>query len=70
MSRTCARPGCNRPAAATLSYHYAERTVWLEACHAEPHPANHDLCAAHADRLSPPLGWHLEDRRDSVVRVG
>jgi hypothetical protein len=69
MSRTCARPLCNQPAAATLSYHYAERTVWLEPVHAEPHPANHDLCANHANRLSPPNGWRLEDRRNTVARA-
>lgn len=63
MSRSCARPGCSLPATATLSYDYASRTVWLEAVHTEAHPANHDLCTRHADRLSPPNGWRLEDRR-------
>ena len=30
VSRSCARPGCGRPAVATLSYAYADGTVWLE----------------------------------------
>jgi hypothetical protein len=47
----------------TLSYHYADRVVWLEPLHPHAHPANHDLCARHADRLSVPVGWRLEDRR-------
>ena len=63
MTRSCARPGCSLPAVATLSYDYGDRTVWLEPLHAQSHPANHDLCARHADRLSPPNGWRLEDRR-------
>ena len=66
MSRTCARPGCSRPAVATLSYDYSARAVWLEPLHLEPHPATHDLCAHHAGRLSPPNGWRLEDRRAAV----
>ena len=54
-------------AVATLSYDYADRSVWLEPVHAERHLATHDLCARHADRLSPPYGWRLEDRRSSLT---
>jgi hypothetical protein len=46
-----------------LSYDYAARVVWLDHTSAEPHPANHDLCERHANRLSVPIGWQLEDRR-------
>jgi len=63
MSRTCARPGCNGAAVATLTYDYANRTAWVERLSHEPHPMTHDLCARHADGLSVPQGWHLEDRR-------
>ena len=63
MTRQCARPGCSQPATATLTYDYAGQTAWLERLAAEPHPMTHDLCATHADRLSVPQGWRLEDRR-------
>lgn len=63
MSRTCARPGCGRPAAATLSYAYAEGVVWLESLAPEPHPMVHDLCALHADGVRVPRGWELRDGR-------
>src|SRR3954447_9320815 len=58
----CARPGCGEPAAATLTYDYGERLVWLHA------PRDVDgssvaLCAAHADGLKVPVGWRCEDRR-------
>lgn len=53
-------------AMATLSYDYADRSVWLEPVQAERHLATHELCARHADRLSPPNGWRLEDRRTQV----
>lgn len=63
MSRHCARPACGAPAVATLAYDYASRTVWLGPLADAAHPSTHDLCAGHADRLSVPLGWDLDDRR-------
>lgn len=63
MTRQCARPGCAQPAVATLTYDYANQAAWLERLAREPHPMTHDLCEAHADRLSVPQGWGLEDRR-------
>jgi len=63
MSRTCARPGCNGAATATLTYDYANQGAWLERLSFEAHPMTHDLCARHAERLSVPQGWRLEDRR-------
>lgn len=63
MSRSCARPGCGRPAVATLSYAYADGVVWLEDLAAEAHPMVHDLCGAHADGVRVPRGWELRDER-------
>ena len=51
MTRSCARPGCNQSAAATLSYDYAGRTAWLHRLSDEPHPMTHDLCERHAGTL-------------------
>ena len=65
VNRRCARPGCGRPATTTLSYAYAQRTVWLDDLHAEDSPANHDLCGPHADRTQPPKGWDMSDRRQA-----
>jgi hypothetical protein len=63
MTRQCARPGCGQPATATLTYDYGAQAAWLERLSAEPHPMTHDLCEPHADRLSVPRGWRLDDRR-------
>jgi hypothetical protein len=60
--RFCARPGCGAPATVVLTFQYATRTVWLFD-QGEPDPAAIDLCARHADRLSPPRGWTAHDRR-------
>jgi hypothetical protein len=62
-SRSCAKPGCNTTASATLTYDYANRTAWVERLHDEHHPMRYDLCAAHADHLRVPNGWALQDRR-------
>lgn len=62
-NRTCARPGCSQPATATLTYDYGSQAAWLERLAPDSHPMTHDLCPAHADRLSVPQGWRLEDRR-------
>jgi hypothetical protein len=62
-TRLCAKPGCGATATASLSFHYASRTAWVDDLEPEPSPMAHDLCAAHADRLRVPLGWAREDRR-------
>ncbi|HSL58886.1 MAG TPA: DUF3499 family protein [Acidimicrobiales bacterium] len=67
MARRCARPACGDPASATLAYDYRGATVWVDDLAAEDHPMTHDLCSRHADRLSVPNGWRLEDRRRRVL---
>lgn len=65
MTRTCARPGCSKDAVATLSYAYADSTVWLEDLSPEAHPMVHDLCRMHADAVRVPRGWELRDERST-----
>lgn len=68
MSRTCARPGCDRVAIATLSYNYGDRVVWVDDLAAEAHPMVHDLCDEHAELLRIPLGWERRDGRTAAGR--
>jgi hypothetical protein len=61
----CSKPGCQRAAAAVLSYDYASRTATL----VDPIPGRIDphlyvLCAGCADKLTPPRGWELMDDRE------
>lgn len=63
MTRQCARPGCSQPAVATLTYDYSSQAAWLDRLSPEAHPMTHDQCEVHAERLSVPQGWRLEDRR-------
>ncbi len=66
VSRSCARPGCGKSASATLSYAYSDSIVVLEDLAAESHPMVHDLCNMHASNVRVPMGWSLNDVRNSM----
>ena len=61
--RQCSRTGCSERAAVTLTYHYGRSQVWLNDPIAERDPHAYDMCTRHAERLSVPSGWYLDDRR-------
>lgn len=61
--RQCSRPGCSDRAGVTLTYHYGRSQVWLDDLAPERDPHAYDLCGRHAERLSVPSGWYLDDRR-------
>lgn len=63
--RSCSRTGCRWPAAASLSFRYSSRQVWLVDL-ADPDPALYDLCPHHADTLIVPKGWDRVDQRTTT----
>ncbi len=64
---SCAR--CTTPASTLMTFDYPSRAVWLEDLEVDPAEAGgYALCTNHGDRLSPPLGWTLTDRRN-VTRL-
>ena len=67
MARQCTRQGCVHSATVTLTYQYARSSVWLDDLSLERDPHSYDLCDQHANRLTAPSGWHLEDRRQRVL---
>jgi hypothetical protein len=44
---------------ATLTYVYADRTVVLGPLAVKKEPFAYDLCAEHAEHLTPPRGWEV-----------
>ncbi|SEJ20660.1 DUF3499 domain-containing protein [Demequina mangrovi] len=58
-TRQCSRSSCARPAAATLTYVYADSTVVVGQLSAAAEPHSYDLCAHHADRFTAPRGWDV-----------
>ncbi len=57
--RRCCRPGCGKPAVATLTYAYAESTAVVGPLAAASEPHSWDLCEKHAAKITAPLGWEL-----------
>lgn len=52
-----------------MTFDYDARSVWLLEFDTEPDMARgYAMCTNHADRLTPPLGWTLTDRRN-VTRL-
>lgn len=60
----CSKPSCTRPGAVVLAYDYSERKALLDDPAAgELSPHVYILCMRCAEKLRPPKGWDLEDRR-------
>jgi len=68
VRRHCARPGCSAPATATFTFDTRDLTVWLDTP-AEGGARAGELCERHVRALTPPQGWHLEDRRGARARA-
>ena len=65
---TCSRLGCSEPAVAVFAFDARECLVWLDPI-STPGRGAGVLCGTHADRLSPPRGWNLLDRRAAESRL-
>lgn len=64
MVLPCAK--CGNPAAAAMAFIYEERAVWLDDLVGGVDPTVYPFCADHADRMTPPQGWTLTDRRTAA----
>jgi hypothetical protein len=51
-----------------MTFAYMESSVWLDDLLETMESHGYPLCADHGDRMTPPLGWTLTDRR-SVTRL-
>jgi hypothetical protein len=67
--RTCQKTACRWPAAASLSYRYDTRQVWLLDLSEDPDPSLYDLCPHHADSLVVMRGWEQVDHRTEIDPV-
>ncbi|WP_290219574.1 DUF3499 domain-containing protein [Corynebacterium atrinae] len=57
--RRCSRPGCGKPAVATMTYAYAESTAVVGPLAPAAEPHSWDLCEHHAEKITAPLGWEM-----------
>jgi hypothetical protein len=64
----CSKPRCARPGGAVLAFDYASRrAIVQDPVSGELSPHLYSICNACAERLTPPRGWTLEDRRCETV---
>lgn len=61
--RSCAKMRCDAEPVATVSLRYQERRVLIGDLLAERDRNLLDLCREHVDRMTPPVGWLIEDSR-------
>jgi hypothetical protein len=61
--RTCAKMRCGAEPVATVALLYTAREVVVTELTPTRDPNLLDLCRAHVDRMTPPLGWAVIDRR-------
>lgn len=54
---------CTAEPEATVSLRYAEREVVIGELLAERDRNLLDLCREHVERMTPPVGWTVHDRR-------
>lgn len=67
MVRRCTKTSCTRPAAATLTYVYADSTVVVGSLVPAAEPHSYDLCAIHADAFTAPRGWDVVQLHQEFV---
>lgn len=65
--RTCAKMRCDAEPVATISLLYTERRVVIGDLLPERDRNLLDLCREHVQRMTPPVGWAVDDSR--VVRI-
>jgi hypothetical protein len=65
--RTCNKMRCGSEPVVTVSLAYTDRAVVIGDLTPERDPAQLDLCRDHAGRMTPPLGWTVDDRRSAAA---
>lgn len=71
MARLCERPTCKREGTVVYGFDAVRLEVWFESPQADQGSRVRYgvLCKEHADRMTVPLGWHLDDRRQRVQQL-
>ncbi|MBW3594724.1 MAG: DUF3499 family protein, partial [Actinobacteria bacterium] len=67
MMTHCSKPGCPHIASVVLAYDYAQQKVVLDdATGGDISPHHYAMCLRCAEKLKPPRGWTIDDRRVAV----
>jgi hypothetical protein len=65
MSKLCERPGCSNLGEAAYGMVAEDLLFWIEPLDRHPVGTANVLCRRHADAMSVPRGWTLDDRRQA-----
>ena len=66
MRRLCERPGCGGAASVSYGIDNDKLIVWIDSAPAVDPARAGTLCRRHADALSVPKGWSIDDRRQAI----
>ena len=69
MARRCGRQGCREYATAAFNVDPRRQIVFVEPFAGEDTVGLSILCRRHADALSVPRGWSVDDRREAKPRL-
>lgn len=69
MRRLCERPGCAAPAEVSYGIDNSALLVWVDNRPIPERELAGRLCRRHADAISVPRGWTIDDRRQAVPQL-
>jgi len=69
VRRLCERPGCAAPAEVSYGIDNSALLVWVDNRPIPERELAGRLCRRHADAISVPRGWTIDDRRQAVPQL-
>lgn len=69
VRRLCERPGCAAPAEVSYGMDNSTLTVWVDNRAVPEREFAGRLCRRHANALTVPRGWTIDDRRDPTPKL-
>jgi len=69
VRRLCERPGCAGPAEVSYGIDNSALLVWVDNRPIPERELAGRLCRRHADAISVPRGWTIDDRRQAVPQL-
>ena len=69
VRRLCERPGCSAPAEVSYGIDNSALMVWIDNRPLPERELAGRLCRRHADAISVPRGWSVDDRRQAIPQL-
>ena len=69
VRRLCERPGCSAPAEVSYGIDNNALLVWIDNRPLPERELAGRLCRRHADAISVPRGWSVDDRRQAIPQL-